>query len=59
MLKLLHMKEFNKKLNGGIAHLKPFPGSKAKQMDHHHVIPVLEEHQYDAAAIYVGINDLC
>ena len=24
----------------------------------HHVIPVLEEHQYDAAVIHVGINDL-
>ena len=51
------MKEFNKYLNGGIAHLKPFPGSKAKQMDHH-VIPILEQHQYDAAVIHVGINDL-
>ena len=51
------MKEFNKYLNGGIAHLKPFPGSKAKQMEHH-VIPILEEHQYDAAIIHVGINDL-
>ena len=51
------MKEFNKNLNGGIAHLKPFPGSKAKQMDHH-AIPILKEHQYDAAVIHVGINDL-
>ena len=54
---LLRMKEFNKKLNGGIAHLKPFPGSKAKQMDNH-AIPILEEHQYDAAVMHVGINDL-
>ena len=51
------MKEFNRNLNGSIAHLKPFPGSKAKQMDHHS-IPILEEHQYDAATIHVGINDL-
>ena len=57
MLKSLRMNEFNKYLNGGIAHLKSFPGSKAKQMDHH-VIPTLEEHQYDAAVIHVGINDL-
>ena len=57
MLKSLRMKEFNKNLNGGIAHLKPFPGSKAKQMDHH-AIPILKEHQYDAAVIHVGINDL-
>ena len=54
---LLRMKLFNKKLNGGIAHLKPFPGSKAKQMDNH-AIPFLEEHQYDAAVMHVGINDL-
>ena len=57
MLKTLRMKEFNIYLNGGIAHLKPFPGSKAEKMDHH-VIPILEEHQYDAAVIHVGINDL-
>ena len=56
-LKSLRMKEFNKYLNGGIAHLKSFPGSKAKQMDHD-VIPILEEHQYDAAAIHLGINNL-
>ena len=24
----------------------------------HYAIPILEEHQYDAAAIHVGINDL-
>ena len=40
-----------------IAHFKPFPGLKVKQMDHHD-IPVLEECQYDAAAIHVDINDL-
>ena len=51
------MKEFNENLNGGIAHLKPFPGSKAKQVDHH-AITILEEHQYDAAVIHVGNNDL-
>ena len=50
MLKSLRMKEFNKYLNEDTAHLKSFPGSKAKQMDHH-VIPILEEHQYDAAVI--------
>ena len=57
MLKSLRMKEFNKNLNGGIAHLKPFPGSKAMQMDHH-AIPILEEHRCDTAAIPGGINDL-
>ena len=57
MLKSLRMKKFSKYLNGGIAHPKPFLGSKAKLMDHH-VIPILEEHQYDAATIHVGIDDL-
>ena len=57
MLKSLRIKEFNKYLNGGTAYLKPFPGSKPKQMDHR-VISILEEHQYDAAVIHVGINDL-
>ena len=56
MLKSLRMEEFNKNLNGDIAHLKPFPGSKTKQMDHH-ALPILKEHQYDAAVIHVGIND--
>ena len=54
MLKSLRMKELNKNLNGSIAHLKPFPGSKAKQM----AIPILEEHQYYAAVKHVGMNDL-
>ena len=57
MLKSLRMKEFYKNFRGGIAHLKPFPGSTAKQMAHH-AIRILEEHQYDAAARHVGINDL-
>ena len=51
------MKQFNKNLNGDFALLKPFPGSKANQMVHH-AIPILEKHQYDHAAVHVGINDL-
>ena len=31
------MKEFNKKLGGRIDHPKPFPGSKARQMDHYDI----------------------
>ena len=57
MLKSLRIKEFNKYLNGGIAHFKPFPGSKAKQMDHH-IIPILEEHQYDAQP-YMLLSMIC
>lgn len=51
------MKEFNRYLNGGIAYLKLFPGSKAKQLDHC-TIHSLEEHKYDAAVIHIWINDL-
>ena len=37
--------------------MKSFPESKANQLNHH-TIPILEEHQYDTAAIHVGINYL-
>ena len=55
ILKLLLINKIYKVLNRGIAHHKPFSGSKVKQMDHH-TIPILEEHQSDAAAIRVRIN---
>ena len=57
ILKTLHIGELNRHINGGKVHLKSFPWSKANQLNHH-TIPILEEHQYDAAAIHVGINDL-
>ena len=57
ILKTLRMGELNRHINDGKVHLKSFPGSKANQLNHH-TIPILEEHQYDAAAIHVGINDL-
>ena len=47
MFKSLRVKEFNKNLDRGIAHLKPFLRSKTKQMDY---LPY--------QAIHVGINDL-
>ena len=51
------MGEFNKYVKGGRAHLKPFTGSWAKQLNHH-TIPILDDHQYDKAATHVGINSL-
>ena len=57
ILKALLMGELNRHINGGKVHLKSFPGSKANQLNHH-TIPILEEHQYGAPAIHVGINDL-
>ena len=43
ILKILRMGELNCHVNGGKVHLKSFPGSKAKQLNHH-TIPILEEH---------------
>ena len=57
ILKTLRMGELNRHINDGKVHLKSFPGSKANQLNHH-TIPILEEHQYDAAAIHVRVNDL-
>ena len=51
------MGELNCHINDGKVHLKSFNGSKANQLNHH-TIPILQEHQYDATAIHVGINDL-
>ena len=57
ILKTLRMGELNRHINGGKVHLKSFPGSKANQLNHH-TIPILEEYQYDAAVIHVGVSDL-
>ena len=57
MVKTLRMGEFNQFLQEGKAYLKPFPGAKAKQLNHH-ATAVLAQHQYDSAIIHVGINDL-
>ena len=51
------MGKFNKFLQQGKAYLKPFPGAKAKQLNHH-ATTVLAQHQYDSAIILVGINNL-
>ena len=51
------MGEFNQYLQEGKAYLKPFPGAKAKQVNHH-VTAALVQHQYDSIIIHVGINDL-
>ena len=51
------MESFNSYINGGDVKLKSFPGCRVTQSEHH-TIPILEEQQYDAAEICVGINDL-
>ena len=51
------MKQFNSNIHGGKVYLKPFPGAKADQLNHH-VEPSPEEYEYDAAIIHVGINDI-
>ena len=57
MAKGSKMKQFNSHIYGGKVYLKAFPGAKADQLNHH-VKPSLEEYEYDAAIIYVGINDI-
>ena len=57
ILTTLCMGKFNKFLQQGKAYVKPFPGAKAKQLNHH-ATTVLAQHQYDSAIILVGINDL-
>ena len=57
MVKGLEMKQFNSHIHDGKVYLKAFPGAKADQLNHH-VKPDLEEHEYDAASIYVGINEI-
>ena len=47
----------NAAVRGGRVHLKPFPSSKAAQLNHH-VKPTLQEYTYDAATIHLGINDI-
>ena len=55
-LKTPCMRECNKHLEKGIAHLKAFPGSKAQTLNHHS-IQILQEHEYSGAIIHMGIND--
>ena len=57
IFKILQMKKFNSLLNAGVAHLKSFPGLKAKQLSQH-AIPILEGYEYDAANLHIGINNL-
>ena len=57
MVKGLKMKQLNSHINDGKVYLKAFPGAKADQLNHH-AKPSLEEYEYDAAIIHVGINDI-
>ena len=51
------MEEFNSFVKKGEVYLKAFPGAKVNQLNYQ-TIPIIEGHNYDAAAIHVGINDL-
>ena len=53
----MNIKEINRQIQVGRVHVKAFPGPKLTQLNHH-VTPRLEEYSYDAAIIYVGINDI-
>ena len=57
ILTTFRMSDFIQFLQQEKAYLKPFPGAKAKQLNHH-ATTVLAQHQYDSAIIHVGINNL-
>ena len=57
MVKGSKMKQFNSHIHGGKFYLKAFPGVKAEKFNHQ-VKPSLEEYEYDAAIIHVGIADI-
>ena len=57
ILRRMKMKDINSKINGGRIHLKLFPGSKSKQLNHH-VKPTLNLYKYDSVIVYVDINDI-
>ena len=46
------MKEFNKHVGEGIAHIKAKPGSTAQHLNHHS-ISILQKHEYEEAIIHV------
>ena len=57
ILKNLPIEEFNSFVKEGQVYLEAFPGPNANHLNYQ-TIPVIQENNYDAAAIHVGINDL-
>ena len=53
----MNIKEIYRQIQGGRIHVKALPGAKSIQLNHY-VTPALEEYSYDAAIIYVGINNI-
>ena len=53
----VNIKSTNKQVKGGRIYIKAFTGAKSTHLNHY-VLPTLEEYSYDAAMIYVGINDI-
>ena len=53
----MNIKEINRQIQGGKIHIKAFLRAKSTQLNHY-VISTLEKYSYDAAIIYVGINDI-
>ena len=51
------MREFNSFVKEADVYLKAFPGTKANQLNCQ-TVPVIQENNYDTAAIRVDINDL-
>ena len=53
----IRLREFNYWLHKGYAQLKSFPGGTFKELLYF-VEPTLENKKFDAALLYVGVNDL-
>ena len=53
----MKIKKINRQIQGGRTHVKAFPGAKSTQCNHY-ITPTMEEYNYDAAIIHVGINDI-
>ena len=49
--------EFNKTLRSGRARCKHFSGASSKDLLHY-IDPTQEEHNFEAAIIHIGINDI-
>ena len=53
----MNIGSINKQVKGSSIYMKAFLGAKSTQLNHY-ILPTLDEYSYDAAIIYVGINDI-
>ena len=53
----MNIKSINKQVKGGRIYIKAFAGAKSTELNHY-VLATLEEYNYGAAILHVGINDI-